>query len=437
MTHHWASTRQLVDEFKSRVVRGNEDPEVPLAALCTKNLRDLQPYGTELLDNLGAAIEAFAQNPSDDALAKSLEASLVAVYRFGLGWEDSLIQSRATELLQVCEVSCRATGADFLLRTTRLTLYQLALKLNTHQVVDIVLDAPKISRDGKDIEYNRQLDLASPRHLLVESDHVLDVLEDAASSVAMGARCFGALKGQLAGHPHAQLLSFEDLRHLSQSLVNSFVLLIPALRRNLDELDLEMDIPAPQIVDSLSWMARASFYERSQQHSPAQTGAEPSTDHEPIRAIKDLAWVGLAVLLDPRCSWADELGYERQQMVEYARTILREDLHLKRNDSNRVGLTFFLSAVDRSPLARHNWQQCLSKVVATMRNLAPSSKDMPPPGDCLAAAMAWWLRTPHEDALCEMQPPASPTILRQAFWGRITHPLVQSYLYRALQEQPK
>jgi hypothetical protein len=434
-----ASTRQLVDEFKRRVVQAAPQPEDPLAALCAKNLRDLKPFGSELLNTLEAALESFIQAPKEEAPSKSLEAALVAVYRFGLAWEDSLIRNRAIELLQLCEEGCHTADDHNLLRVSRLALYQLSLKLNSDQVADIALDAPRITPDADAVEYHRQLDLAVPRHLLIESEHVLDVVEEAAGSVLVGGACSKLLKSHLAGQPHEDLLSFRDLHHLSQSLVNSFVLLIPSLRRNLDELDLQMNIPAADIIDNLSWVARAAVFERDhkQYATPRERAKARATDPDEcaLHSMKDLAWVGLAVLLDPKCSWADEVGYERKQMIEHARRVLHDDKQLNRNYSNRVGLTFFLSAVDQSPLAKNNWQQCLSKLVATLRNMAPASRDLPPPGDCLAAAMAWWLRTPHEDALWGLQPPASPSILKQAFWGRITHPLVQSYLYRALQEQ--
>jgi hypothetical protein len=439
MNQQSASTKQLVDEFKRRVSQAAPQPDDPLSALCTRNLRDLKPFGGELLDTLEAAHEAFAQNPSEPALAQSLEAALVAVYRFGLAWETSLIRERAIELLQVCEDSCQAVGKEGLLRVARLALYQLSLKLDADQVAEIALVTPKATTESQAIEYHRQLDLALPRHILVESDHVLDIAEDAAGSIMMGRVFSHVLKNQLSGSINDSLLPFSELHHLTQSLVNSFVLLIPALRRNLGELNFTIDIPAGDMVDTLAWVAKAAFFERARKSTQSQQGKEGDGKTNPeqlaLYAIKDLAWVGLAVLLDPKCSWADELSYERKDLIEYARGVLRDDQELNRAYSNRVGLTFFLSTADASPLAKHDWQSCLSKLVLTMRNLAPSSKVMPTPGDCLAAAMAWWLRTPHEDALWAMTPPASPAILKQAFWGRVTHPMVQSYLYRALEEQ--
>jgi hypothetical protein len=427
------STKQIVNEFRNRVALGDASAQDPFAALTTQTMRQVRPFATELLETFKTAVKEFGNDPQNDGRSTCLLYSLFGIFHFGLGWSRELIQGDVYDSLVGCSELSRELQADSFFRPLRLSFGQLSLKLKPEQIREAFDNQVAHVEKSEDELLYYGIDFSNLRHQLLETEDDIGLLEDAASGFDVGLKGLAVLRQYLAGELGDGSLSYSELERLGRDVAHMIVLVMPALSRVTSELGYEFEFPARPVVDSLDWIARAAVHDR--RDSGAQDFPDSDRELSALLAIKDLAWIGLSVILHPQYPWGEDVADERKHLLDYARRLVADDSRYGRKYSNRIGATFFLASVAPRSASMIDQRVLWGKLVETFSKLSASSPGLPPTGDAIAAAMAWWLRTPQEEALLRLHPPASQSVIKEAFWGHVSDPITQSFLFRILEEQ--
>ena len=370
-----SNARVLAEDLRARVLGCEQLSMENLRGFRGVDLKDLADVSRPMLDALLLAVRRLDRGDcGPDAILNAI-ITTQAVAQFGVGWDPDIWRTHGYDALQYAREVSRATGDAKLAVITLLGLAHHSPRFQNSQI-EYVINSES-SAGQSQINLFEELSLASPRALLLRGSDLYSVLPEIDKTLSAATMVLTFARDAISDPSLCEDAKFSRYVRLTRESLASIAIVIPAVSRLDADKSSDLREHLLPLVDSLDWLVRARNSVAGVSATLASAGAarrRQTVVGEDIEAIRDLAWLSLAVILDRTMPWALNFQYEREQLIGVASKILEDYHHKGYSRAGHLAVKVFLSLTDPERVADADFCRDVSvSITSQLKRFLPGS----------------------------------------------------------------